>query len=634
MKIRAVQLDLARQPETLAYIRDFIAFAADFGFNALVLYLEGRIKTASFPYLPDNQSYAPNDVAKIVKWAEQKNMDVIPVVSNLAHAEHFLRCPQLAHLAELREGRPGRFAGAEHVCCPSLEETHRFFEAYFREVAALFPSPYFHAGNDEAWDIGFCSLCKKRLQHGETGADIFAAHLRKTHAIIAGQLGKRMMIWDDLFEFYPEALARIPRDIIMCHWHYDSLVDKPQTHFGNRRRINSLAVYKKLGFEFLICPWDWHPRNVSSLTAYAEPYRPLGALLTTWEKSNKFLLENFPTVAFAGRWWQQQRRLEPEDAYREVCRKIFAVQDKIFLDALLAVKHLGRWRGIFQLQDVLCGPVSPYEDERSKQAFLLEQILRPWMRRISSGRGRLILADILAHLSEENISHRLRALIDALSARPNTARLLKEAQRQCSRIIREILKYKKIRRKEWRTIRPGLTPVGTDKACAAFENAAQCLRTRLVKCRGLGTRLNIRYFLPDQYGVQNVRLSLRCKSGGWKKIYDGVPKSNLADFSQMPYYIMTCLLDDQKQPPEKVRLETWGYGGIGVAFLEVQTAAGRYVPAKIVRTMGMVRDAQNILVDDTRWTFLGEPDGMKAYFNPVLAGHRHILEVKLAPAFD
>ena len=38
MKIRAVQLDLARQPETMAYIRDFIAFAADFGFNTLVLY--------------------------------------------------------------------------------------------------------------------------------------------------------------------------------------------------------------------------------------------------------------------------------------------------------------------------------------------------------------------------------------------------------------------------------------------------------------------------------------------------------------------------------------------------------------------------------------------------------------------
>lgn len=80
MKIRAVQLDLARQPETLAYIRDFISFAADFGFNALVLYLEGRIKTASFPCMPDNQSYTPNDMAKVVKWAEQKNMEAIPVV--------------------------------------------------------------------------------------------------------------------------------------------------------------------------------------------------------------------------------------------------------------------------------------------------------------------------------------------------------------------------------------------------------------------------------------------------------------------------------------------------------------------------------------------------------------------------
>jgi len=54
MKINAVQLDLARQPEPLPYVRDFIALAADSGFNTLALYLEGRIKTPTFPYMPDD----------------------------------------------------------------------------------------------------------------------------------------------------------------------------------------------------------------------------------------------------------------------------------------------------------------------------------------------------------------------------------------------------------------------------------------------------------------------------------------------------------------------------------------------------------------------------------------------------
>jgi len=109
----------------------------------------------------------------------------------------------------------------------------------------------------------------------------------------------------------------------------------------------------------------------------------------------------------------------------------------------------------------------------------------------------------------------------------------------------------------------------------------------------------------------------------------------MTDFSQTPYYTMTYLLDNQKQRPHKVRLETWGYGGIGVAFLEVQSGSSRrYIPSKVTRVAGKVNDAANILVDDTRWTFLGEPDSTKSFLAPEFAGHRHILEIRLAPAAD
>ena len=41
-----------------------------------------------------------------------------------------------------------------------------------------------------------------------------------------------MMIWDDMFEFYPEALEDLPRDVVMCSWHYDNnITDLPQGYF-------------------------------------------------------------------------------------------------------------------------------------------------------------------------------------------------------------------------------------------------------------------------------------------------------------------------------------------------------------------------------------------------------------------
>ena len=50
LTLRAAQLDLARQMETPQYIRNFIDFVARCGYNAVMLYLEDRIRTASYPY--------------------------------------------------------------------------------------------------------------------------------------------------------------------------------------------------------------------------------------------------------------------------------------------------------------------------------------------------------------------------------------------------------------------------------------------------------------------------------------------------------------------------------------------------------------------------------------------------------
>ena len=44
-KIRAVQLDLARQMESLDFIKEFIDLAAKNHYNTLFLYLEWRIRT-------------------------------------------------------------------------------------------------------------------------------------------------------------------------------------------------------------------------------------------------------------------------------------------------------------------------------------------------------------------------------------------------------------------------------------------------------------------------------------------------------------------------------------------------------------------------------------------------------------
>lgn len=70
-QLRLAQLDLARQMETLPYIRDFIDFAARCGYNGVMLYLEDRIKTKSYPFPKDHECYTEEDIRAGRLWRKQ-----------------------------------------------------------------------------------------------------------------------------------------------------------------------------------------------------------------------------------------------------------------------------------------------------------------------------------------------------------------------------------------------------------------------------------------------------------------------------------------------------------------------------------------------------------------------------------
>ena len=98
--LRAIQLDVARHLESVAYIRRFTDDAARLGFNTLVLYLEGRVRTPTFPFRPKDASYSLEDMAAVVGHARKAGLEVVPVVSTLGHAEQFLTCRELTHLTK------------------------------------------------------------------------------------------------------------------------------------------------------------------------------------------------------------------------------------------------------------------------------------------------------------------------------------------------------------------------------------------------------------------------------------------------------------------------------------------------------------------------------------------------------
>jgi hypothetical protein len=593
MKIKAVQIDLARQKETIAFIKLFIDFIKNYGFNTLFLYLEGRIKTKTFPYMPDEESYIPKDIEKIVNYALKNNIDIIPIISNFGHTEHFLKFPELQKLAELREGIQGRFGNFFSVICPSVSETYQFFEKYFSEISQIFPSEYFHVGNDEIWDIGFCSLCKKRIKKGETSSDIFAMHIKKTHEIIVKKLNKKMMMWDDMFEIYPEALENIPKDIIMCTWDYNYFVYSPHSHFTNYEKEDVFKKYEKFGFKYIFCPRDMLIPNISSFTKYAKKYNPLGGLITNWERTTKFQFDNFPVISFTGKLWNCENinSIDFDNELGLTLEELTGGKETL-IDTLKRYYYFSScYYGFSPVY--ITGEIEPLEEENYRTAKLLDTLIK------NTGKNEII-ENIKLDLKEFILRFELRkALYENLFLSNET--VLKN-------LISEIDNIKNEKLKKWNIHRKDIP----EKISIHYEG----LKNTILKCMEQKNKsdyfLFLRLFLPDIYEMPNLSVSLSDKNYNFKKILEGlVLKPPYPELSYYSFFFPFNWDDDISN----IKIDVSGYGGQGISYLKIINKNGNlFVPQSIKETQGIVENPTDLLIDNLRWTYLGQRDikiGMK-----------------------
>ena len=163
--LRIAQIDLARQMEPLSALSNWVDRCQSYGYNAIQLYVEGRIGTKTFS-LPKGECYPAAEMAQLVKYATDKGLTVVPCVGLLGHANLFFKYPGNEEMDETREGKV-RLGKGKDAFCISSPKTREFLRRYVADVAAIFPGPYFNAGLDEAWNAGVCSLCAPKEKRDE-----------------------------------------------------------------------------------------------------------------------------------------------------------------------------------------------------------------------------------------------------------------------------------------------------------------------------------------------------------------------------------------------------------------------------------------------------------------------------------
>ncbi|OQA83849.1 MAG: Beta-hexosaminidase [Lentisphaerae bacterium ADurb.Bin242] len=608
-KIRAVQLDLARQMETVFFIREFIDFISENHYNTLFLYLEWRIRTKAFDP-GEKEGYSPEELREIIGHAAEKGIDVVPGLATLGHAELLLKQKKFASYSELREGIAGRSgaAGNSHVFCPSLRKTRDFLEAYLTETAAIFErTPFMHVGGDEAWDIGYCSLCRPKARSFEGEQELYLDHFKFIHGVITGKCGKRMMLWDDMFEFYPDALAGLPRDVLLVSWQYQENVSGYQSHFENLRFFDPFALYEKLGFEYLIAPADFSWSNIASFTAYAGRYHPAGALLTSWDKKTSLLYKFFPVTAAAGQLWHGT-----ENAMESAARRLFGINDPLFLSAVAQYAVLVRGNPSIGLDSLLCFSFFGPDPKPSASLQTMREVFSRFAGEVKTETGKRVLEDMRTGCRFKILAERSRiACWKLLKKQPGEAlgNIAEEVEVLGKEYARKAARFRR---------KTDAVPIRrmTGRWLAALHDFEESVRKKgILRCL---------FALPDGWSAMRTKLIL-FSDGTPLEVANGCFKHGTDTFFERYFFI------PENRTVEVVRLECSGYAGEGLCYLSAVTPEGEFVPSGVLETCGHVEHPELALSPDINFAFLGTRKVREQFLDRAKAAELHGLTLALKP---
>ncbi len=610
--LRWAQLDVARQMETIDFIEKFIVLLADSGYNGLLLYLEDRVRTASYQLPGAGECYTEDEIRHLVEFAAGRGIEIVPCVATLGHAERFLRHPELEPLAELQGDMVGRFEGKNKLTfCISHPDFYDFIGRYLKEVAALFPSHWFHVGLDEFWDYNLCPRCKKIMPTRAAEQEQFLRHILAIREIMAGQ-GKRIMMWSDMFEFYPDVFKRVPADVVMVDWQYQRDVRNYQGHLLDVGIEDRIAVNSAWGHDTIVAPADRTLSNSESYFEYAAG-RPqvIGGLLTSWEKSDTFLYRTLAVFVAAG---YQMNGLDRDAAFAAMMKQFFGTDDAVLSAAVRETLNLGMLR---HFEGLGAGRVCTRDYYGLKTAALesdhaMRVILDASRTKVTTELGKRALEDMIDALDDKILAGRANRIAQEIFDRGVTAARLKKF----ADFRRDYGKFLDRMEAQWNIYRPGIEPNVFTLRRDRVEKNLKELEDRLSS----GSWIRVGCCLPDGFGVENVQVEYQT-AGTWHTAGSGVFKA--ADELTALFSRFIALDEDPGVPIEAVRLTAGGLGGIGVTFVEARSGGKLYVPAALQAAQGRVANPEYLLSDDTTFAWFGGQSTRSDYLDMHAAAQHH-----------
>jgi len=234
----------------------------------------------------DSGSLTPEQAADIATLCRQNNIRLIPKMNLLGHQSEKEKGSELGLLRAYPEFDETIDLPSVSYCrslCPRHPQVAGIVFDLADELIDGFQADAIHVGLDEVFEIGTCPRCQ-----GTPNAELFADWVNVLHHHFVNDKKVEMLMWGDrLLDSDStgygrweasanntwEMIDKIPKDIIICDWHY-----------GKRDNYPSISFFTENGFRFVVCPW----RNLTATEVfikYASDNRTekfLGVLQTSW----------------------------------------------------------------------------------------------------------------------------------------------------------------------------------------------------------------------------------------------------------------------------------------------------------------------------------------------------------------
>jgi hypothetical protein len=330
-KLRGLMVDAGRVPESLEYYRRVIEFCADWELNTLHFRLaDDQGSALRFTSLPDlvthRNAFKPEELRGLAEYAQSHSIGLIPELESFGHTGYITRSPAYAHLLDNDPKGSAEFTGM----IPVHPETLELFDKLYREVAAVFPSPYLHGGCDEV-NWGGSALSQKALKT-KTRPQIWAEYLNSLNQM-SQKLGKQFIVWGDfVLHKEPEILGQLDKNIVIMDWNYrENSSGRVHGTFAQVRANGSRGI----GAPGLI-NYRWGPRagteQLRNIDAFADAYlgsndaNSLGVILTNWVPSRYIQNSIWDGFAYAAVAFKEGTATAQTTAFRRFVERHYRAQ--------------------------------------------------------------------------------------------------------------------------------------------------------------------------------------------------------------------------------------------------------------------------------------------------------------------